>query len=128
MRRPGLSLVPPQPGFYRLDSPKEIGFDPVHLGGKALSFLASIEHDLVVDLSCSQLLIFPHRLSHIALPSAFLVLKSMGRSQRLSTPCHVMTESGNGPSIAFPWSLLLVCHIHVLGVDHAFFLLFSSVP
>jgi hypothetical protein len=71
---PGFRLVPPQPGFYRLDSPKQIGFYPIHLRGEALSFFASIEHDLVIDLSRSQLLKFPHRLSHIALPSACLVL------------------------------------------------------
>jgi hypothetical protein len=62
--------IPPQPGFYRLDSPKEIGFYPVHLGGEALCFFPRVEHDLVVDLSCSELFIFPHRLSHVALPSA----------------------------------------------------------
>ena len=68
--RPGLTLVPPQPGFYRLDSPKEIGFYPVHLGGEALCFFPSVEHDLVIDLPCSELFIFPHCLSHFALPSA----------------------------------------------------------
>src|SRR5580704_5255852 len=42
--------VPPQPGFYRLNSPEKIGFHPGHLRGEALRFFTRIEHDLVVDL------------------------------------------------------------------------------